>query len=380
MARKKRPNVNLAQPIRPQSGELERLFSTGDDVEQASGLQLLAIRIDAIEADPEQPRRTFPADSLQELRDSILQDGVIQPIEVTQIGADRYLIVHGERRWRAARLAGLTTIPAIVRRRDYDEITRFVRQLVENIQREDLNDVDRAAGLLRLRDLMQEELEAVPVEDSSTDQPWARKITWAKVGKRLGYSRQRIHQLIQLLKLPDEIKNDVRSGSLTERDTRIYQGLKYSHQQALHRIRMAGELSQAEVRQVARYLKATPQQTVSDAITILRQPPPPTEQSFDSSFEDVQQAEPVPISGRKPGDTKSLRSGVGWGEGSVIPARSGGPTSIDRLDWVRGHLARVQRQELTTAERREMLRLLTLIQQDVASLISALQSDDDHSR
>jgi ParB family chromosome partitioning protein len=381
MARKKRPRVNLSQPIRPQSGDLEKLFTTADDVEQASGLQLLAIRIDAIQPDTDQPRRTFPEESLQELRDSILQDGVIQPIEVTQIGPDRYLIVHGERRWRAAHLAGLETIPAIVRRRDYDEITRFVRQLVENIQREDLNDVDRAAGLLRLRDLMQEELLAATTEEVPSDQPWARKITWAKIGKRLGYSRQRIHQLIQLLKLPDEIKDDVRSGSLTERDTRIYQGLKYAHQRALHRARMSGELSQAETRRVARYLKATPQQSVPDAVNILKQPPPPAiEQPFDSSFEEGVGQESPPGSAQRPADSspKSLRSTAAWGDGSIIPPRTGGPTSIDRLDWVRGHLARVQRQGITAAERREMLRLLQLVQQDVTSLIAALDSIDDH--
>lgn len=371
MARKKRPKVNLAPPIRPQTGDLEKLFSGEGDVEQASGLQLLAIRIDAIRPDPGQPRRTFPEDSLLELSDSIRQDGVIQPIEVAQVGPNQYLIVHGERRWRAAKMAGLETVPAIVRRRDYDEMTRFVRQLVENIQREDLNDVDRAAGLLRLRDLLQEELSATKAEDRPSDQPWSRKITWAKVGKRLGYSRQRIHQLIQLLNLPDEIKEDVRSGSLTERETRVYQGLKLSHQRALHRARMAGELNQREIRRVARALKETPQQTFSDAIHLVRRPEPAAdEQVFDLSFEETAAGD---SRSAPAGETRPLRSGVAWGESSVIPPRSGGPTGIDRLDWVRGHLARVQRQGLTPAERRETLRLLKLIQQDVASLLAALQ-------
>ena len=84
---------------------------------------------------------------------------MIQPIEVTEVRPNVYMIVHGERRWRAAKMAGLETIPAVVRRRDYDQLTRFVRQIVENIQREDLNDVDRAAGMIRLRDLLQEELD-----------------------------------------------------------------------------------------------------------------------------------------------------------------------------------------------------------------------------
>ena len=200
---KKRTPINLSQPIQPRGGELERLFATDGDVEQAAGLQLLAVRLDAIDPDPDQPRSVFNEDALRELSDSIRQDGVIQPIEVTQSSPGRYLIVHGERRWRAAQLAGLDTIPAVVRRRNYDEVTRFVRQVVENIQREDLNDVDRAAALLRLRKLMQEEVDATRRDRGAgggevKDEPWAGKVTWAKVGGRLGYSRQRIHQLIQL--------------------------------------------------------------------------------------------------------------------------------------------------------------------------------------
>ena len=112
-----------AVPVRPRTGDLEKLFATEGDVEQASGLQLLSIRLDTILPDSQQPRRTFPDDSLQELSDSIKQDGVIQPIEVTEISDGQYLIVHGERRWRAAQLAGLEVIPAVVRRRDYDRPT-----------------------------------------------------------------------------------------------------------------------------------------------------------------------------------------------------------------------------------------------------------------
>ena len=157
---RKKTKINLSQPIQPRGGDLEQLFATEDDAEQAAGLQLLAVRVDAIDPDPDQPRSTFNDAGLLELAESIRQDGVIQPIEVTQSSPGRYLIVHGERRWRASQLAGLGTIPAVVRRRDYDDVTRFVRQVVENIQREDLNDVDRAAALLRLRKLMQEELDA----------------------------------------------------------------------------------------------------------------------------------------------------------------------------------------------------------------------------
>lgn len=366
MARKK-PRVSLNQPLQPRVGDLEKLFAGEADVEQSSGLQLLAIRLDAIQPDPDQPRSTFSDEGLRELSESIRQDGVIQPIEVIQVGADQFRIVHGERRWRAAQMAELATIPAVVRRRDYDEVTRFVRQLVENIQREDLNDVDRAAGLLRLRKLMQEELDAAAAADINSDEPWGSKVTWAKVGRRLGYTRQRIHQLIQLLNLPEEIKDAVRDGLLSERDTRIYQGLRASQQRALHRSRMEGELEAAEVRQVGRLLKEAPDLTVHQAIRLLRQPPTATlPVSHSPSLPDSDfSTSPLP------------RSSETWQESSVVPARSGRPTSIERLDWIRGHLARVERQGLSAADRQEMLRLLRLIQKDVASLMTALKGERD---
>lgn len=374
MARKNRPKVSLAQPIKPQAGDLEKLFTTEEDSEQASGLQLLAIRVDAIQPDPDQPRNTFPEETLQELAESIRQDGVIQPIEVTQVGPEAYLIVHGERRWRAAQIAELETIPAVVRRRDYDIVTRFVRQMVENIQREDLNDVDRAAALLRLRNLMQEELDKARDENVPAEEPWANKITWAKVGRRLGYSRQRIHQLINLLKLPDEIKQSVREGSLSERDTRIYHGLKQSQQRALHQARLAGDVTSAEVKQIANYLKQYPDNTVSQTIRMLRQPPPPPTDFVDDAETAVLDTD-VAVDALEAAERPLRR--VNWREEQqLVPTRSGGPTSIDRLDWIRGHLARIQRHGLSAAERREALRLLDLIQQDVASLIDTLSDDE----
>lgn len=367
MARKKRPQVNLSQPIQAQTGDLEALFATEADTEHAAGLQLMSVRLDAIEPDPQQPRNTFPEESLHELSESIRQDGVIQPIEITQLGPDRYQIVHGERRWRAAQLAGLTTIPAVVRRRDYDQVTRFVRQLVENIQREDLNDVDRAAGLLRLRSMMQEELDRAREEDVPAEEPWGNKITWAKVGKRLGYTRQRIHQLIKLLDLPEEIKEAVRDGTLSERDTRIYHGLKPSQVRALHRARLDGDVSAKEAKQVANWLKRYPENTVAQTIRALQAPPEEEAETAVSPHSKPAHDEPQ--------EQRPLRS-VEWNEDrQVVPPRTGGPTSIDRLDWVRGHLARIQRQGLSGAERRELLRLLQLIQQDVQSLINALKSE-----
>ena len=375
---KKRPQINLMQAIRPRSDDMEKLFTTEEDVEQVTGIPLLAIRMDAVQPDPNQPRRTFPEVSLVELSESIKQDGVIQPIEVTQMGKDEYKIVHGERRWRAAQMAGLETIPAMVRRLDYDSVTRFVRQLVENIQREDLNDVDRAAGLLHLRDLMQEELDAQEAKEreGANNSPWAKTMSWAKVGKRMGYSRQRIHQLIQLLELPEEIKQDVRDGKLSERETRVYQGLQTKQQLVLHRARQKKNLSPTEMRLVARLLKEEPAISVSQAIEEIRDrmPPAVSEPPFDSSF-----GQPAVDSALIDQEKRSLEAtdAQAWLEEIMLPPEQN--TNRGRLVWIRSLLARTERHGLSTRERLVMLHLLNLIQQDINTLVAALRMNEDIS-
>ncbi len=372
MGRKKRGKINLSQPSKPHAGDLEKLFTTSEDAEQASGLVLLALRLDAIQPDPSQPRQTFPQESLEELSESIRQDGVIQPIEVTEFAPNNYLIVHGERRWRAAQLAGLETIPAVVQRRNYDNVTRFVRQLVENIQREDLNDVDRAAGLLRLRDLMQNELDAAREEGVTSDEPWGKKISWAKVGKRLGYSRQRIHQLIKLLDLPDEIKDDVRDGVLSERDTRIYQGLKPSQQRALHKARLAGDLTPAEVKDVARYLKDNPDKTVYQTIRELQELAEAEERPYDPSL-DLPDELPEEELFTPTRGAQLLR------EEDTLPDLAPGTMRVDnitRLGYIMQHLSRIRAQGLPPGEKAEVLSRLKIIQQHVNSLLVAIGEDD----
>lgn len=374
MARK-RPKMSLAQPIKPRAGDMEQLFATEGDVEQASGMQLLALRVDAIRPDPLQPRQTFQDESLQELSDSIRQDGVIQPIEVVQTGANQYVIVHGERRWRAAQMAGLETIPAVVQRRKYDDVTLFVRQLVENMQREDLNDLDRAMGIIRLRKLMQEELNAAKAEGIQTDEPWGSRVTWAKVGKRLGYSRQRIHQLANLLTLVEEIQDAIREGVLSERDSRVYQKLEPEHQRALFQAHMAGEVTYKEVRAVSKQLKDAPEQSVGQAIRVLRQPVEREpivrrDDIVERAGEETAVSSPPPSS--SPPTPQPSLPPPDLSDSPILPPRSNSPNSVQRLDWVRGHLAKVQRQGLSERERREMLRLLYLIEQDISSLISTL--------
>jgi hypothetical protein len=173
----------------------------------------------------------------------------------------------------------------------------------------------------------------------------------------MGYSRQRIHQLIKLLDLPDEIKEAVREGALTEKDTRVYQGLRPSQQRALYRARAAEDISDKEVRDIARLLKELPHLTVHQAIRLLRDPDFRLEPAVKATVE----------------GTKGPPAPESWPEENVLPALDPTPNNIQRLVWVRGHLHRVLPQAKNEAERREILRLLRLIQEDVESLLKALE-------
>jgi ParB/RepB/Spo0J family partition protein len=335
---KKRPAINLARSTDAPSSDLQKLFTAGEDTERAAGLQLLAIRLEAIEPDPNQPRQSFDDATLQDLSESIRQDGVIQPIEVVETQPNHYVLVHGERRWRAAQLAGLDTIPAIVRRRDYDNLTRFVRQLVENIQREDLNDVDRAAGLVHLKQLM--EGEAVGQPAKSGRKTWKNQVTWPQVGERLGYSRQRINQLVQLLKLPPDIQEEVRQGRLSERDSRVYQGLEPGQQRELHAAYTAGELTRPTLQQAARLLKNAPSTPVATAIHQSKQTNEPLlDILFDNGTDD-------------PADLYQ--------------------ENADHIAQAHHHLLALDWQSLTAAERKSLAADLAHLHQQLTLLIEAL--------
>ncbi|MFQ5340113.1 MAG: ParB/RepB/Spo0J family partition protein [Anaerolineae bacterium] len=216
-----------------QSREVERHMGEMAPAPVAS--TVLKLPLDRIYPDPDQPRRTFPEESLEELAASIREQGVLEPIQV--IATDQgYQLLHGERRWRAARLAGLSWIPSIIYEQPLSDADRLTRQLIENIQREDLNDVDRAAALERLKDLL--------------------NATWDEVAEKVGITKGRIHQLRRLSRLAPDIQEAVKAGELSEKDTRPYQGLAEEQQLALHQARTAESLSPGEVREAARRLKA----------------------------------------------------------------------------------------------------------------------------
>lgn len=226
---------------RPRSSKrrftVDALFT--DTRPQAVGVEDLhaakEIRLDRIEADPDQPRRTFDPERLAELTASIQREGILQPIAVSYDAArDLYIVIHGERRFRAATAAGLATIPAIVREVPVER--RLLQQLMENIVRDDLNAVDRAAALRALKQQL-------------GDAPWD------EVAEMVGIRRSRLFQLLGTEKLPVSVQDDIRAGRLSEKQSRALQGLPTEHQEALRDAMLEHDLPAERAIRLSRSLK-----------------------------------------------------------------------------------------------------------------------------
>ncbi len=151
------------------------------------------IPVEQIRANPNQPRRRFTEDQLRELADSIREKGVIQPLILRATGDDMYEIVAGERRWRAAQMAQLHEVPALVR--EYDDTEVLEIAIIENIQRADLDPVEEAAGYRQLMDRFGH--------------------TQEKIAEALGKSRSHIANSLRLLNLPEEVQQMMSVGKLT---------------------------------------------------------------------------------------------------------------------------------------------------------------------
>jgi ParB family chromosome partitioning protein len=151
------------------------------------------VPIELVNRNPKNPRKNFSEDELQDLASSIRQHGIVQPVVVRTIGEDKYEIIAGERRWRAAQLAGLVEIPVIIR--DVDDRTALELAIVENVQRSDLNPVEEALGY-----------EQLIAEHGYTQND---------LGEIIGKSRSHVANSLRLLKLPDPVRDMLFDGSLS---------------------------------------------------------------------------------------------------------------------------------------------------------------------
>jgi ParB family chromosome partitioning protein len=165
---------------------------TGLDDKERKALGISEIELDKIIPNEYQPRKVFNDEKLKELASSIKEQGVIQPVIVHRAG-NGYQLIAGERRWRASRLAGLKTIPALVKEATKREFLEMA--LIENIQREDLNPLEAAEAYKRLQDEF--------------------KLTQEDLAKRVGKERSTVTNFLRLLSLPREVKQDLATGALS---------------------------------------------------------------------------------------------------------------------------------------------------------------------
>jgi len=162
------------------------------------------IPTDRLRPNPQQPRHHFDRESLEELAASIRLHGVLQPLLVSEEPSDRYLLITGERRWRAARLAGLTTVPAVIRERVEDN-EQLELALVENLQRRDLTPLEESRAFDQLRSSL--------------------GLSQQEIADRVGMDRSTVANALRLLKLPAEVQEMVERGELSAGHGRTLLGL-----------------------------------------------------------------------------------------------------------------------------------------------------------
>lgn len=173
------------------------------DSDYTSGDSITSVRINDVEPNREQPRKQFSQEELEALSDSIVKYGVISPITVRRVG-ERYVIIAGERRWRAARMAGLSEIPVIIISADDKKAAEIA--LVENIQRSDLNPVEEAQAYAALIDQY--------------------GLTQEEVAEQIGKSRSSVTNSLRLLDLPDAVLSMLAAGKLSSGHAKVLLGIK----------------------------------------------------------------------------------------------------------------------------------------------------------
>lgn len=226
---------------------------SNDGVPAVSGQNvnnIARIALNNIEINPKQPRRDFDQQSLSELAESIKTHDVIQPVTVVKIGTNKYQLISGERRLRAAKLAGLPDIPAYVRTAESHEMLEMA--LIENLQRQDLNAIEIA---LSYRQLMDE-----------------CSLTQEQVAERMKKERSTVANYLRLLKLPPDIQKSVRDGQLSMGHARAIIALEHVEQQLyIFREVMQKGLSVRQVEQMVKDL-TTDKQTFAPSGNISKLP------------------------------------------------------------------------------------------------------------
>lgn len=369
MARRRQLDFEgVAAPVRIGAAAREILHKTVDD--GVADLEMAkAIRIDLIEPDPDQPRKSFDPEALRGLAQSIRVQGVLQPIVVEWLpDREKFRIISGERRWRAARLAAelqeqdttpgavrrdLSRIPAIVR--NPSAVDRYVQQVYENEQRQDYSDVERAFAYERLKD--------------------ALGLTWEELATKLGLSKGRIHQIRRTKnRLAPSVQLDITHGHLTGRHglylAPLPEAAQESIAEAVKRHQLTHQQTQQVVQQVKGFLEAA--------------------------------GSPSPGEGVPQGEGESSGEGGRTGQAAISPeltegGAAGGPGASLTEDNVSGagrpdarSLAEVveravaqvtaPRPVVPRARRQDLDRVLALIRQLISMDVRAVESEADRAR
>lgn len=209
--------------------------------------EIIQIELAQIVSNPEQPRRNFDETSLKELAASIKEFGILQPLVVTRLEQNKYSIIAGERRWRASKIAGTKTVPAIVR--SATDLEKLELALIENVQREDLSPLEQAASVQRLHDQFSMSYEAI--------------------SSKLGKAYSTIANLVRLLGLPKNIQEALNESKISEGHARTLLGLQSdtANQQALLNLILTKHLS---VRQAEQYVIASREKKPTKAKSLQR--------------------------------------------------------------------------------------------------------------
>lgn len=262
---------------------LDSLISMGD-MPADTGSAINEIELTRIDANPEQPRSTFDEETLQELADSIRELGIIQPLSLRMKDDGRYQIIAGERRWRAAQMAGLTTVPAYVRTVSDSEMTEMA--LIENIQREDLNAIEVALTFRKLIDTY--------------------SLTQERLSVRLGKKRATIANHLRLLKLPAEIQIGLRDRRLDMGHARALLSVENPKQQLrLYNLILKEGLSVRRVEEMAREINIAIQRGETPELTPAKKPAEPDKSPECRFFTDeMAQVMPATVKFRRGDDGK----------------------------------------------------------------------------